>query len=330
MLTATQLLVKRVTGAPYNFAYPATISAMHFLTTWVICVFYWTLCGRPEQCLPSSAGSVKLYMRRIVPTGSSIALSIICNNAAIVCIGAALNATVAAVTPVVTAVLCWCFGGKVSWTSWSGILIVFAGSFVIDFTILGNAVDSLRSTMLGLGLSLAAVFLRAAKVVVQDTLLNPTSYNSAEQIKSMDCLHIWALQGPICFALAVCIAIAYENPMRAWADLTTEIALLVLASCAAAAALNLIGMQVIKDLGANLMQIVGKLNCLLTLSLSVVFLHETIPVQVLVGAGIIIAGLVVFEAGVETGSVQNAECTPAEARPILRKFGKPQPPLAVC
>merc|ERR1740121_508489 len=64
-----------------------------------------------------------------------------------------------------------------------------------------------------------------------------------------------------------------------------------------AVSLNFLGIFSLRDLGASMQQIIGKLNPICTMALSVGLLGESLPGVVLVGSGIVLLGVAIFEHG---------------------------------
>jgi drug/metabolite transporter (DMT)-like permease len=303
--------MKKLCSEPFDYKFPACITVLHFATVWLVSVAYWVWSGDLSKCLPSSLGSMGLYAKRILPIAACLSLSIVLNNLALFYIGAGLNAIISAVTPVSTALLTWCFGNRLSMMSWAGVACVFTGSCVIDSSLLLGG-GPLKSATIGLLLSLSAVFLRSCKVVIQDLLMNPDHYAQADAQRlpsevdkkvlrvgppALEPMHLWALQGPPCIFFACCCACYYESPALAWSSVTPQSGALVLCTCLSALVVNLLGMQFIKDSGANLMQIIGKLNCLVTLACSVAFMGEVLSSQMIAGASVVMVGIAIFEHG---------------------------------
>merc|ERR1712032_453522 len=72
---------------------------------------------------------------------------------------------------------------------------------------------------------------------------------------------------------------------------------MIFCTCISASILNIQGMISIKQLGASSMQIVGKLNIIVLVALSMAFFGETFPIEVVVGTFFVLTGVAVFEYG---------------------------------
>jgi len=143
--------------------------------------------------------------------------------------------------------------------------------------------------LFGLLFCTMSVFLRAVKAVLQDQLLEPTAYASRVDLEqgkggvngasppSLSPMHVWALTAPPCTLLAFAYAVTTESLTSAFHELTTTSIFFVLISCLSATILNVLGLMSVKQLGASSMQIVGKLNTIVLLALSMGFWGESMP-----------------------------------------------------
>lgn len=143
--------------------------------------------------------------------------------------------------------------------------------------------------LFGLLFCTMSVFLRAVKAVLQDQLLEPTAYASRVDLEqgkggvngasppSLSPMHVWALTAPPYTLLAFAYAVTTESLTSAFHELTTTSIFFVLISCLSATILNVLGLMSVKQLGASSMQIVGKLNTIVLLALSMGFWGESMP-----------------------------------------------------
>jgi drug/metabolite transporter (DMT)-like permease len=327
-LSLTQLFMKRLTEPPLNYVFPGCITVLHFVVVEIVVVIYWAWQGDLNKCLPSSIGSAKRYCTRIPPVATSLSLSIVLNNMALSYIGAGLNAVLGSITPVITALLTRMLGQELSSTSWLGVVCVVAGSVIVSSELLLSGVSTAGRARIGIFISFSATLLRSCKVVFQDLLLNPDDYDkyyaksesrekSRESFKreslkreslssmaspihvvtALDPMHASALQGPPCICVACLVAFSLESPMLAWALLTPQIGFLVMCTCVTALVLGLGGMILMKDVGANMMQLTGNLNIIVTMAMSMAFLAEVLAIEQLLGAVIVLVGVGIFQRG---------------------------------
>lgn len=311
-LVVTQLMMKALSSPPFDYRFPATVTALHFLSAWVFCHTYWFVVGDRGKTWPGSLGSSRRYVVTILPIACSLPLSVVLNNEAMIYVGTGVNAVVGTLTPVTTAVLSSCLGRSLAKTSWIGVALAFFGALLI---VHGEARGVLLSrgkepetgegpsfALVGLALSVLAVLTRSVKVVLQDKLLQPRAYANDGQAaaNAPSPMHVWALQAPPCFILAVFYALLSESIATAWQRLTREVFALMLCTCLTATWLNIMGMFLIRDLGASSMQIVGKLNTLITVSLSVAYFGEHLPAEVALGTCVVLCGVYIFERGEAT------------------------------
>jgi len=284
-----------------NYRFPACVTAVHFLAVWVVCVLYWLRLGEPSKLFPYSLGSKSRYLTYVSPIACSLPLSVAFNNKAMVFVGAGLNSIVGTVTPVTTALLSHFMGSRLAKPAWIGVSIACIGAVIIAFGELRQPAwdGSLSASLVtGLTFSVSAVLLRSLKVVLQDKLLNTASYhrNSAQiQDTPLSPMHVWALQAPPCTLISFCYAMMTESFLDALGELSLPTVAMILCTCASASCLNILGMIVIKELGASSMQIVGKLNTIIVVALSVGFLGERLPSEVVAGTCVVLLGVATFE-----------------------------------
>lgn len=330
-LTSTQLLVKSLSSEPFNVKAPCTITTLHFATVWAYCVLYWLCRGEPSKISPSSIGSIRRYVTLVFPIALSFPLSVALNNQALLYIGAGLGAIVGTVTPVTTAVVQQAMGRVLARMSWVGVALAFGGGVVIAMGELGlgRSNQALRVSIPGLLFAFGSVILRSFKVVLQDMLLKPTKYcgDEAEPLKvekNLHPMHLWAVQAPPCVLVSLVYTLFHENPLKALGSIHASAAWLLAMTCVSATALNILGMYTIDSVGASSMQIIGKMNIIITVTVSVVFFGEMLPVTVILGTGLVLCGVAVFEAS-ESRAVARQELPVKGGLPLpdAQKGGRP-------
>lgn len=301
-LVSTQLLMKELGSPPFNLDFPGWVTVLHFGTVWLVCVVYWMVKGEPRKSLPSSMGSMYRYVTFILPIALSLPLSVVFNNTALLYLGAGLNSIVATLSPVTTAALANLAGRKIAKFAWVGVYTACIGAGVIAWSKLGHGKQS-NSVACGLLFSMASVLLRSIKVVLQDKLLSPAAYAAKggekqallEPPTPVEPMHVWALQGLPCVAVSVLYAAFTEDFFAFTRALEAGTSLMILATCASACVLNLLGMFVIKQIGGASMQILGKLNTIMIVAFSLAFMHERLQGNVILGTCLICTGVGIFE-----------------------------------
>ena len=309
-LVCTQLLMKNLGSGALNFRYPASVTSLHFLFIWLTSWLFWASRKQFEKCRPSSMGSARRYAKYVLPIAASLPMSIALNNTSLLYMGAGLVGIIGTLAPIITAVMTHCLGRRINRTGWIGIGVASVGATCIGAGEIKDQGGEMNSVALGLIFCTASVFLRAAKAVLQDQLLEPSAYKlqdrdlESQQIKlaeshearsevwetlhtgrrrtasptsGLSPMHVWALQAPPCTLWAMTYAFVTESPSQAIAETTPEVGRMILLTCITATVLNVLGMATMKQLGASSMQIIGKLNTIILLAFSMGFWGEKMP-----------------------------------------------------
>ncbi|CAK9107601.1 unnamed protein product [Durusdinium trenchii] len=312
-LVCTQLLMKEL-ASTVKFRYPAIVTSLHFLSVWIVAWIFWAFHGELlVRCNPASLGSSRRFFTFVLPIAASLPLSIVFNNTSLLYMGAGLAGVVGTMAPIVTAILTHFLGRRISRHGWIGVLVATCGASFIAF---GEADPGKEDGLVLLGLMFCtmSVFLRAVKAVLQDQLLQPAAYSSRSDLEkgiqplgsqeALTPMHVWALTAPPCTLLALAYAFTTESFESALQEVTPTSGAFVLTSCFSATVLNILGLMSVKQLGASSMQIVGKLNTIVLLALSMGFWGESMPKEVLVGTCFALMGVAIFERG---GSMRPAK-----------------------
>ena len=288
-LVCTQLLMKELASS-VKFRYPALVTSLHFLCVWLVSWTFWALHGELfQRCHPSSLGSLRRFWTFVLPIAASLPLSIVFNNTSLLYMGAGLAGVVGTMAPIITAILTHFLGRRISGHGWMGVLVATCGA---SFIAMGEVGDPKEDSLVLFGLFFCtmSVFLRAVKAVLQDQLLEPAAYQRVDLEQgtpngvkvstappALSPMHVWALTAPPCTLLAFTYAVATESLRSALHELTATSIFFVLISCLSATILNILGLMSVKQLGASSMQIVGKLNTIVLLALSMGFWGESMP-----------------------------------------------------
>jgi len=304
-LVVTQLVMKKLASPPFNFQFPAAVTGLHFCCVWLACVCYWAWVGDLRKCLPASVGSSRRYFATVVPIVICNPISILFNNKAMIYVGAGLCAIVGALSPVTTAVLSRMFGRVLAMMSWAGVLVALCGAFVVSRLELDSMqneeVASRRQVLYGLSFAFVSLLARGVKIVMMDYLVAPDAYTGTLQHVRREAplapMHVYALQAFPSAIFSVALALSTEDLRDAWKWLTYPVGQMILVSCVCGVSCQLLGVLVLRELGASSQQIIGKLNTLCTGALSVALLGETLPISILGGSGVILLGVALFEYG---------------------------------
>lgn len=301
-LVATTLTMRELMGQSLQFYFPGYTTALHTCSVWLTCLVYWVAQGDVGKCSPASIGSVRRYVTSIVPIACCMPASIICANSGLMFIGAGLNSIIGALSPVTTALLSYGMGRYVSQAEFVGLAVAFAGIglfSVSEIVLRPSPSEGDRTRIIGISLSLVAVFLRSAKVVFQDMLLNVSAYlrsSEPDGVQSLSAMHAWALQAPVMVLVSLAYATCTESHSEALAKASEpRVAIALVMSAVFATMLNITGMIVIKQLGASLMQIIGKLNAVVIVPISFAFFGENFSLLTLAGGATVLLGIVIFE-----------------------------------
>lgn len=253
-----------------------------------------------KKCMPRSLGSARRYVVYIVPISCSVPLSVVMNNQALLYMGAGLNGIFSTLTPLTTALVAHMLGRRIARTGWVALLVAFAGAMIIASGKIQSSNTS-KSPMLGIAFALAAMGLRAFKVVLQDRILAPAAYAGREKeeegstAKPSTPMHVWALQAPVCALVSFGVALSTEDIGNAWNQITLRTLCMFLITCMSATGVNLLGMYNVRNLGATFGQVVGQLNTILLVSFSVAFMGESFPTRVVIGTAVLLAGVSAYQ-----------------------------------
>lgn len=324
-LVSTQLSM-RLLPLLFKYKFPGLVTCTHFLAVSVVCTAYWTLKGELWRCSPSSLGLGR-YLRVVGVISIGMPMCVVLNNKAMVYVGAGICAIIATMSPVCTAVLSRLFGRNISALSWIGVLVAFCGGVWISWTEISqvgansenvtatdagshNSTDAAdagdaqsrakkHEVVYGLILAFLSLIARAGKIVVMDHVLSPLAYaeKGARTEEPIEPLHLYALEFPLSTLISVLWSLATEDVFQATSTLTLPIFATIVFTMMNALVLNFVGLYVLKEFGASAQQIIGKLNTLCIASLSVAFLGETLPLAVLLGSCLVLAGVGIFEKG---------------------------------
>merc|ERR1712151_1074791 len=141
--------------------------------------------------------------------------------------------------------------------AWVGISIALFGDGII--TVDGASGDVGTAVLLGVCLALVAMFMRSAKTVLMDYIMNKYSGQAEKKIRLAP-LELVAACAPLNVFTGLVVSLSTEGtrPMYAILDFDSYLFGILILNCASAIYVNLGGMVIIKMLGAPAAQIAGK------------------------------------------------------------------------
>lgn len=328
-LAVIALVMRELMRPPLSFKFPAFVTVLHYLSTWAAVASYHAIIGKPECCLPSSLGTPWQYARKVGPFATFLPISVALGNKSLVFIGAGLSSIVGSMSPICTACVTRVLGRRYSCTAWAGVLVAFTGCVLIAFMELGSlrqqntAVISMQSqtivTVVGLSFALGALVLRSLRVVLQDLLTSPQKFDAGSEKQPLNQapagitgMHLLALQSPAVVLVSILFMFATEGVSKALHRFEGRVVVVTLATCVIATTLNILGATLLKQLGSAHLQIIGKLNSIVTIAISMGFFGERLDRSVLCSYAVVVAGVAIFEAG-ERQPLPAAPKAPCEA-----------------
>mmetsp|Transcript_42064 Transcript_42064/g.94568 ORF Transcript_42064/g.94568 Transcript_42064/m.94568 type:complete len:408 (+) Transcript_42064:145-1368(+) len=318
-LVATQLSVHWVVQI-LDFPYPSFLTLLQFIVLLVLIALFCDVrnfriqdaYGRDVRL--KSSRFITFYLQRIVPIGAAIALCTATNNESLKLISPGLNAIIASMTPVCTGLLSALCGSRYSSKAWTALLIATCGGF---FTVqegvreMEATLESVQSdagkSLFGMVLAFASLLLRALKTVIIERALRPhrsdkPSRHSMEETRTPvpTPTQTLVLQTPmvviVSFLCAAADPAGLQEPFFALGGLLDRplLALGILVNVVAANILQIVGLIIIRMLGATSMQLAGKFNIFIVMALSAAYTGEHIPMDEWGGAVVILISANMF------------------------------------
>ncbi|CAE7489143.1 GONST5 [Symbiodinium necroappetens] len=294
-IMAVQLSTKLVLQT--GFVYPTCIAAasLHFLCVWLASWAVERRSGAKDGLLlmdlkSSGYDNAEWYVKRILPIAVLQTLNVVLNTCSLLYIGAGFNAIIGILCPVLTALVSATLGARITSLAWAGMVTWPKSDAVISIEGLKNiskgGSEPLSLAVFGMSLGVGALFARSVRSVLMDCQMN--EYAADKACPRLKPTQVVALASPAVFVLGFALTLILEG----WKP---YMELLLAFSTACAVYLSLMGMVLIKMLGAAAAQIAGKLNILVTVALSSAFLHERLSLGFIVGAAAVLAGAAIFE-----------------------------------
>lgn len=308
----TQLSTKALMNDGFN--YPMTIASIHFL-----CIFIAMVAWRASHAIrgikdrltvmvedsSDCLHSVIWYFRRLAPIAMLQCMNVSLNTWSLLYVDAGFNALIGILAPVVTALVAAVLGARISGMGWIGIAIAIAGDALVSIEgskIAMNRGGAFTLVLFGIGLGISAMLARSVRSVLIDCQMN--EYAKDTHCPKLSPIEVAALLSPLVLFASMLTTLAIEgfHGYKALLVLGPYALRMLALSTACALYLTIMGLVLIKMLGASAAQIAGKMNILVTAALSSAFLGEAISVLEIIGALAVLCGAAIFE---NSGSVHN-------------------------
>jgi len=323
-ITAVQLSTKAVMVS--GFRYPMSIASLHLFCVCMVLAI-WEACQarfRKGSTLSlmlgkhgEHASSLTWYINRFGPIAVLQCMNVTLNTSSLLYIGAGLNALVGILAPVLTALVAVVLGAKISSVGWIGIALAIFGDGIISLEGFKNVVkegSTISLAMLGIGLGVLAMIARSVRSVLMDCQMN--KYSADEGCPKLSPVELATFLSPLVFVFSFSLALRFEgiDPYMQLRTMSTYALSMLALSAACAVFLTIMGLVVIKMLGASAAQIAGKLNVLITVALSSAFLGESLTGLEILGGAVVLCGAGLFERAQQTLTEEEDSIQPVAGR----------------
>lgn len=293
----------------YNFDFPKLLTTLHFLTSGLFCCAVLMCTSSPSAAKRGAMPSWGCMCGMILPISMAFACSIAAGNAALVHSSTSFVEMISSSTPACTVVVAIVFQQPFRKQLVWPVLVVCGGLALC-------ASGAMHFSMMGFLFSLCATLLRSVKSVLQQILMvgqdarfEPLELLAWISVPSVTVMLAWSLAtegtlpysmlaGPGSLNLIICIGL----------------------TCVNASILNVMGIFVVKDLGAVGAQLAGQLKGVLTVLGGMAVLHERVYPQQAVGYGFVLLGVFWYtnmESSLKAQEKQKADQTSQESCPLL-------------
>lgn len=261
----------------HNFKYPQFVTATHFVATALVgCSILTYRYFTTGQCI--TVPDVNCLFKGLMPVAFFFVLSLGAANNGLLFANAHFYEMVGHSGPLVTASMSLLLGRGFDFRLSSPLVLITAAMFVVTY-------GELEITLLGFICCFGAVVLRSAKSMAQHSLMGGSEW------KSMDPVEVAVWTSTTCFFLMLSWSVVSEGATPWKQIMAWEPFMAVLATCAAAATLNIAALFVLKDLGPVAQQIVGQLKILLSILAAVAVFGEVISTQQAIGYAFLLLGI---------------------------------------
>eukprot|EP00435_Cladocopium_sp_Y103_P014564 s1367_g3.t1 len=307
-ITFVQLSTKLV--QQNGFAYPSFIALVHFFFVWLVTHFLalreadWTIYLSDKEALSKDA---TWYAKRILPIAVLQTANVVMNTTSLKYIGAGFNSIIGILCPVLTALISAALGRSFALMAWLGIDAVISREGLRNLTLEGQ---SASLALLGMMLGIGALFARSIRSVLMDCQMN--RYASDEDCPKLSPLKLVALTSPAVFFFGLVVTLAAEGlePFFVMPQMRPKAAAMLAVSAFCAVFLSIMGMFLIKMLGAAAAQIAGKMNILMTVAVSSSFMGERLTLPFVVGSAMVLLGASIFEQAKELALEKETSAKP--------------------
>lgn len=268
----------------YKFEFPTFLTALHFLTSGLLCCVLLmcapTFSANRRHAVPSWS----CMLCKILPMSLVFASSIAAGNAALVYASTSFVEMMSSSTPVCTVVVALVFNQPFHKRLMLPVLLVCAG---LALCVSG----AIQFSLMGLVFSLLATLLRSVKAVLQQVLM--TGEKAAfEPVELLAWLTIPSVLVMLSWSLVTEGSAPYARISEACSESGSYHLLLSIGlTCINACILNVFATFIVKDLGAVGAQLTGQLKGVLTVLGGMAILHETVYVQQAAGYILVSLGI---------------------------------------
>jgi len=304
-IIATQLSTKALMND--GFKYPLTITSFHFA-----CVFITIVCWRAYIAASGMKDSLTVifvgrssclvwYIRRLAPIAVLQCINVGCNTWSLLYVEAGFNALIGILAPIVTAMVAAACGSSISGMGWFGICLAIVGDGLVSTEGTRLAMrhgEAYGIVLFGIGLGISAMLARSVRTVLIDCQMNV--YAKDADCPKLSPIELAALLSPSIMCMGILNAVVVEGVdgfkqlLAPWHLSLYALSMLIL-STTTAVYLTIMGLVLVKLLGASAAQIAGKLNILVTIALSSAFLGESLSALEILGGVIVLIGATIFE-----------------------------------
>lgn len=306
-LVSTQILMKCFFNVFKDFKFASFMTATHFLFSVIATEGVLRLQKEPTSFwLLFAERPIHEYFLSMGPLAACVAGSVLANNLSLMYIGAGLNALLSSLTPIVTAVLAVILLGKrYTKGGWFGMIVACSGGWVLAASGMSRASDNPK-IMRGVLLSGIALLLRASKAVLNDRQMTdiPKDKTTQGPVRKYKPLELLVLSSPLYFGFEIVLS-AYLDGFKPYIAIAARFerspaSLLslfgfILLTCVSSCVMTMTALQTMKLLGAPAMQIIGKLNVLITTLVAAGIMHEHIDRGEIFGGCLAVLGIYIFE-----------------------------------
>lgn len=289
-----------------DFDFPKFVSALHFTSCGVMS-FGILVYQRYMHGTPILIPTQKQFLGYILPISFAFAMSIATNNMALVHMGAGFVAIIGSCTPICIVLINLSMGRPFHCKLMLPVLLVCGGMAMC-------ATGELNFSTLGFLLAFAAAALRALKSALQHELMDSRD-SSRKPMAPVDLL-AWMSLPALLVLLVWSILSEGTAPFarlasKEWLPITWAVGI----SCINAMMLNVLGLFVIKDLGALGGSITAQLKGFLTIFGGAALFGESIRYMEISGYCIIILGAYWFTRAEQEAKKQCEEKETTSSRP---------------